>query len=160
VTRCQAPANLPDEFKALIHDPAFATKPTREDHFWPGLRWRFRVARVHDGEFAATFHTVVQVSKLAPLYNVQHEFEVVNRDDQKMGVPLAGSSGRAYTRAQFRLAERLASMLQPLAYQELQYADMIEVVPELSMPANVHLFGSQVTVGYALFNDLLQLCES
>ncbi len=42
----------------------------------------------------------------------------------------------------------------------MSYAEIIEVIPELKFPKEVTIFGSQVTVEYAIFHDLLGLCPN
>ncbi|CAI8708686.1 MULTISPECIES: hypothetical protein [Bacillus] len=43
-------------------------------------------------------------------------------------------------------------------YTDLSYAEINEVVEGVQFPEGVTLFGPQVTVEYALFHDVLDIC--
>ena len=99
------------------------------------------------------------ISKLAPVFFVQHEFSVENHIDDPVAPVLDGLSDQPYSKAQFELADRLSTILSQHGYRQLSDTMMREVICELTVPEGVTIFGPQVTVEYALFNDLLGLCS-
>ena len=123
---------------------------------WPSKKWDFHVSKVDRGEFKSEFKTVLLVSKLAPLIHLQHEFRVKNQAEDQIH-PLYGFFEQPFTQTQFRLDELMSGTYSALGYTRLSYAEMNEVVCDLAFPEGVTIYGPQVTVQYALFNDFLGL---
>jgi hypothetical protein len=124
---------------------------------WPSKKWNFCFPKVQKGEFKAEFNTILLVSKLAPLFHVQHEFTVDNQSEERIR-PLDGFFEQSFIQPQFQLGETLTKAFNGSGYARLTYAEMNEVVCDLSFPPGVTIFGPQVTVQYALFHDLLGIC--
>lgn len=158
--RCGSTADLPAELPAQLRDASISLTEHHAGQHWPSWRWDMRLHRVVKGEFDAWFNSTLQLSKLARVYYLEHEFEIANCDDKRMDSKLHGFTGQPYTQAQFNLAERVAAVLTPAGYQPLTLAEMAEVIPELTFIPGVKIFGPQVTVEYALFHDLLRLYVS
>lgn len=125
-------------------------KPT----IWPAVEWHV----AWPAPPGSSFGSRVLVSKLAALFYVQHDFRASNPHPEPMTSFLAGYSGEAYIRAQFRYEQRAAEVLRADRHTQLSEAELNEVVCDLSLPAGVTLFGPQVTVERALFHDLLGWC--
>jgi hypothetical protein len=125
---------------------------------WPSKDWLIDYDEFTENSFNASFLTRLKISKLAPLFYVQHEFSVLNRVHPRIEPTLDGYSGMPYTMDQYNFQEKISKFLKEKDYIQLTYSEMYEVIPELSFPKNVTIFGSQVTVEYALFHDLLDLC--
>lgn len=124
----------------------------------PSYKWYFQLERVTKGEFNASFNTTLLISKVAPVFYVQHEFEVENKDVTGVAPVLDGFGGQPYSKAQFELHSQINENLTSQGYVELNIDEINEVVPNLSFKDGVSIFGSQVTVEYALFHDILELC--
>ena len=68
------------------------------------------------------------------------------------------ASGEPYIKEQYDFYDRISKSLVSIGYSEISYAELTEVVYGVSFPEGVKIFGPQVTVEYALFHDLLELC--
>lgn len=53
----------------------------------------------------------------------------------------------------------VCGVLAAKGFKRLSYAERDEVIPEVEMPRN-KLFGSQMTVEYAVFKDIWSLCKT
>lgn len=125
----------------------------------PAKKWTFKYPEVIKGEFEASFSTTLLISKIAPFYYMQHEFEVENKDENKLAPTLDGFDGQPYIRSQYVFQEQVNEVLGNKRYFKLSYAEITEVISELSFSEGVTIFGSQVTVEHAIFHDLLGLCN-
>ncbi|PHG25620.1 hypothetical protein COI43_28150, partial [Bacillus pseudomycoides] len=63
-----------------------------------------------------------------------------------------------YTFQQLELNQMINKTLKLGGYTDLSYAEINEVVEGVQFPEGVTLFGPQVTVEYALFHDVLDIC--
>lgn len=125
---------------------------------WPSSSWAVRFPEVIQAAFRFEPVTLLQISRLAPLFYLQHQFELVIDDPALIRPSLHGFQHEPYTTAQRDYQQALIALLTREEYIQLDYVEMQEVVCELSFPPDNILFGPQVTVGYALFNDLPGLC--
>lgn len=126
---------------------------------FPCTEMNINVGEFSDGGFSVKYTSVLSISKVCPAFNLRHEFSVDNIDPNKIDPVLDGFSDEAYNKKQFELDEIVSEYLQNKGYSRLSYAQMSEVIPNISMPKN-NLFGNQMTVEYAIFNDLWNICES
>lgn len=157
--KCSQELILPDNFYLLLKDPDLSIMDFNQDKISPKKSWFVEFKQFNHGEFNASFTTKLLISKLAPLFYVQHEFEVENKVEKRIEPILSGYSGMPYTIAQYDFCEQISEVLRKGGYTELTYAEMYEVVYGLSFPEGVTIFGHQVTVEDALFHDLLNLCS-
>ncbi|MGL5255867.1 MAG: hypothetical protein ACRC76_02425 [Proteocatella sp.] len=125
----------------------------------PAREWYVYFKIVKEGDFSIKYNTVIKVSKIVPVFYIQHEFEVENRDKNRIGPFLEGYSGEAYCRSQFELHENVRKFLNTKGFEELSYAEMKEVICGLNMPKGTTIFGKQMTVETALFRDVFDLCS-
>lgn len=126
---------------------------------WPAWEVRTRFPTYRRGAFAARFDTTIKISKIAKLFHVLHGFDVENRHVTRVAPTLDGYGDIGYISCQFQLHEKVRDALVERGYAELDLADMEEIIPELSFPESVTIFGRQVSVEYALFHDVvLGLC--
>ncbi|PGZ09121.1 hypothetical protein COE47_33070, partial [Bacillus thuringiensis] len=65
---------------------------------------------------------------------------------------------QAYTIQQLEFDLQVIQSLTSKNYTQLSYAEVNEVVMDLTFPEGVTIFGPQVTVEYAMFHDVLDLC--
>lgn len=157
--KCRQELMLPDNFYLLLKAPGVSIIDSNQEEISPAKSWVFEFEQFNHGEFNASFTTKILISKLAPLFYVQHEFEVENKVEKRIEPTLGGYSGMPYTIAQYNFCEQISEVLRKGGYTELTYAEMYEVVCGLSFPEDITIFGHQVTVEYALFHDLLDLCS-
>jgi len=151
---------LPAAFSEVLTDRTYTViEFYRAKNCWPCRKWMFRFPLVVKGELEVQFDSTVMISKVVNAFYLQHEFGVKNRADEKITPSLDGFSERPYVKTQFELDERLTTILKHANYTRLTLAMMNEVVCDLSFPKGVTIFGPQVTVEYALFHDLLGICE-
>ncbi len=156
---CCRPPALPPALSELLKRPQ---APVMEYYTalrcWPCRKWVIQTSTVEKGDFHAKFETHLVISKLAPLFHIHHEFSVRNADEERVTPALGGFSEQAYSLSQFRLEEEACRILTSAGYSRLSFAELAEVVGDLSSPPGVTMFGPQVTVEYALFNDLFGWC--
>ena len=157
--RCSHKLILPDNFYLLLRNSNLSIIDFNQERITPAKSWFIEFEQFNHGEFNASFTTKLLISKLAPLFYIQHEFEVENRIKKRIEPILDGYSGMPYIIAQYNFHEQISEVLRQGGYTELTYAEMYEVVCGLSFPEEVTIFGPQVTVEYALFHDLLDLCS-
>lgn len=124
----------------------------------PGVVIYFDVCEFSQNDFKVRYKSVLSISKVADVFNLQHEFEADNPDPDGMTPVLDGFGGESYCKAQSALEEVICDFLTAKGFKQLTYADMEEAIPGVEMPENV-LFGSQMTVEYAVFKDMWGLCE-
>jgi hypothetical protein len=108
--------------------------------------------------FVAEFDTEIRISKLANVFHVLHGFTVENQHENRLLTELDGYGNTGYIKRQFRLHEAITQLLTERGYTELTLADMEEVIPSLSFLEGVTIFGPQVKVEHALFQDFRGLC--
>ncbi|KLA31148.1 hypothetical protein B4077_3416 [Bacillus cereus] len=71
---------------------------------------------------------------------------------------LDGYDTQPYTIQQVEFEQQVIQFLTSENYTQLSYAKVNEVVMNLKFPEGVTIFGTQVTVEYAMFHDVLDLC--
>jgi hypothetical protein len=72
---------------------------------------------------------------------------------------LRGYSDMGFIKQQYDFHTQASEILTKHGYIELKTTQMDEVICDLSFPEGIVIFGPQVTVRYALFHDLLELCS-
>ena len=157
--RCQAPLDVTGVVDASVAE--FGVEFDIESGlFWPAYEMQVSFGPYHRGIFEAEFRTTISISKLAKLFHVFHSFTVENQHEERVLPELDGYGNTGFIKKQFNLHEMLRQRLAECGYTELDLADMDEVVPALSFPEGVTIFGRQVSVRYALFHDLRGLCPA
>ncbi len=155
---CKQQLELPQELENHIKQQELdlIEKPNKIS---PSSEWRINFGNYKNDEFDASFSTVLKISKVAPLFYIQHEFEVQNKDENAIDPCLKGSSGLGYILEQGNLYyEKISPILTQKSYTELEYADMHEAVGGFQMPEGITKFGRNVTVELLLFEDLYNIC--
>ncbi|MDE6728594.1 MAG: hypothetical protein K2J80_11755, partial [Oscillospiraceae bacterium] len=123
-----------------------------------GVEIYFDVCGFSKNDFKIVYKSVLSISKVADVYYLQHEFEADDPDPDCMTSVLDGFGDEPYCKAQFALEDLICGFMTTKAYKRMSRAEMDEVIPEVEMPEN-ELFGSQMTVEYAVFKDMWGLCE-
>jgi hypothetical protein len=159
VTKCNEELELPKELDNYIKEQGYKLIGIF-DNQGPSRRWYCYFNDFVKGEFKVSYKTMFEISKIAPLFYMQHEFEVENKDNNKINVVLDGFDSQPYTREQAELNDEIISVLSNYGYKELSFSQMNEAVVDIKMPEDVSVFGPQVTVEHLLFNDVLDLSSN
>jgi hypothetical protein len=158
LSRCRKTFGLPKELLSSLSNNHIKIDPHNLGDVWPSCKWTFVQKDYCEGEFRVSYSSMLMVSKLAPLYYLHHEFQVDNKDDQKMSPTLDGFDVQPYTQTQAELESLIKESFTKLGYEQLSYNEMNEVLYGIHFGEDVDFFGPQVTVEYALFHDVLEIC--
>lgn len=159
VTKCNEELELPKELDNYIKEQGYKLIGIFDNQS-PSRRWYCYFSDFVKGEFKVSYKTMFEISKIAPLFHIQHEFEVENKDNDKINPVLDGFDSQPYTKEQAELNDEIISVLSKYGYKELSFSEMNEVVVDIKMPEDVSAFGPQVTVEHLLFNDVLDLSSN
>ncbi|MBC2003281.1 hypothetical protein HCA78_05825 [Listeria booriae] len=156
--RCKSKLTFLDEFISLIESQnvSFTIQDLDSE---PAVRLYIKYPKFEKGELKIIYKTIIDISKIVPIYYVQHEFEVDNIDEMRMSPVLDGFDGQPYTIGQADLYDRTVEFMNNNGYVEVSYTEMNIVIPYIEMPKDVSIFGPQFTVEICLFNDILNICE-
>ena len=154
---CKKPLPLFEELSSYInlHKLNYVEN---QDQGSTSRKWYIHFEDYKQGEFEISYTTILKVSKVAPLFYIQHEFDVENKDQDRMSPTIGGFDGQPYTKKQYVLNDKISSVLTQNGYTELSFADMEETVEGFKMPKGVTIFGHNVTVELLLFEDLYSIC--
>lgn len=155
--KCLEPLGVPDDFYELLSGGENYDEVSGGP-IAPSLMWYVYFKDVVKGEFKVAYTTMLEISKVAPVFHIQHQFMVDNEDPNRISPDLDGFSGEAYSKSQFEFHEKVSKYLINQGYFELTYAEMNEVVCGLEMPKGIKIFGPQITVETALFRDVFEIC--
>ena len=129
-------------------------------HCYPSCILLIEFPKLVKSTFICMFSSKIMICKILPLFYVQHEFEIENQSETKIAPVLDGFGGQAYIQEQFGLHEEIKKSLLKENYIELSFLKMNELITHLSFREDIRLFGNQVTLEYALFHDILDLCSN
>ncbi|PRP91119.1 hypothetical protein ENSA5_58560 [Enhygromyxa salina] len=124
----------------------------------PSARVTVDVQRWIDGGFIADYGTTVRISRLGPLFTVQHRFAVQNRHPHATEPSLSGSDGFGFIAEQQAVHEEISAVLEGGGLTELTAWDLDESIDELR-GTRWHTVTCRPTVRLALFEDLFELLE-
>lgn len=143
-----------EQAKALdvVHAQAYA------DRIAPSAQLVIDVQRWLDGAFIAEYTTKVSISRLAPVYTVEHGFSVQNRHPQALDPSLAGEDGYGFIAAQRALHEQTSEVLDALGMTELDAWTLDSPVVEL-LGSRWHTERCLPTVRMVLFEDFFDLLD-
>lgn len=158
ISRCHGKIGFIDELLA-----AARTKFGKAD-VWvlpddPCVEFHFDMSGFAKNDFKIRYTSVLSISKIVDVYYLQHEFEVDNPDPDSMEPFPCGFGDVPYCKLQYALEEAVCGFLSEKGFKRLSYAEREEVIPEVEMPHN-EIFGTQMTVEYAVFKDMWGLCET
>ncbi|GAA0086257.1 hypothetical protein UT300007_26960 [Clostridium sp. CTA-7] len=159
VTKCNKELELPKELDKYIKEQGYKLIGIFDNQS-PSRRWYCYFSDFVKGEFKVLYKTMFEISKIAPLFYIQHEFEVENKDNNKINPVLDGFDSQPYTKEQAGLNDEIVSVLSKYGYKELSSSEMNEVVVDIKIPEDVSVFGTQATVEHLLFNDILDLTSN
>lgn len=158
VSRCRGKIEFTDELLDAART-GFDRADVWELSGEPCTEIYFEVSEFSKNDFNIRYTSVLSISKVADVYFLQHEFEVDNPDPDSMEPFPCGFGDEPYCKPQYALEEAVCGFLSVKGFKRLSYAERDEVIPEVEMPQN-ELFGTQMTVEYAIFKDMWGLCET
>jgi len=156
--RCNLSLNLPEELALyvkhnnikLIQGGVLKDDPSREFYI--------HFKKYKKNEFEIEYTTRLIISRVTPVFNIQHEFDVEHKNIDRIDPKLGYYNDNPYTKQQTELHNEIAKVLTQKGYIELKHADMNEVVEGFKIPKDVTIFGKDITVETLLFRDVLDLC--
>ena len=157
VNKCLRILQLPEEFSSLLRSDDIEVIRGKEVNT-ASEKFYIEYKSFVKGDFKLKYNTVIQISKIVPIYYMQHGFEVDNIDDNRIGSSLDGYDIQPYSKRQFDLHEDIIRILGNAGFTKLTLSEMNEVVEGLKFPQGVTIFGGQITVEQALFNDVFGYC--
>ncbi|AQM61475.1 hypothetical protein [Clostridium baratii] len=95
---------------------------------FPSQRWYFEYEKYKSDKFEITYRSILIISKIIPVFYIQHEFEVESYDPDRIFPTLDGFNMRPYTKTQSDLEEVVKEYLHKEGYSELMYPDLDELV--------------------------------
>ena len=156
--KCREQFVIPEAIKKFSENNNMIITDVNFGEIWPSSKLIFEYEDYTKGEFEVTYSTILMLSKLAPLFYLQHEFQVENRDVNRTVPTLEGFDTQPYNTKQQEFEDCVKEYFSKKEFIELSYSEMNEVVCGLDFKKDVTFFGSQVTVENALFFDLLEIC--
>jgi hypothetical protein len=156
--KCRAEPVLPEDLWKVINaqKASVVIKHAPRD-FFPSIQLILEYEQEKKAEFEAVFKTKLLISKIAPVFYIEHEAEVKNLAKDALIVTLKGSIIES-TMEQFDFSQQVIEVLEKFEYTCLSYREMIEVVFGLSLADEKQMSQHQITVESAIFADLLCLC--
>ncbi len=156
---CAKQFDLPEVLKEYIQAKGL-TLVEEENKTYPSRTWLIKFADYKNGEFEVSHTTKLQISKVALLFFIRHEFIIPSKDPDTLESELKGWDGQAFTLQQFDLAEEIIKVLSEKGYHEVIYGSMIEVVEGFKIPEGVTNLGRNVTVEHLLFMDIFNILKN
>ncbi|MCY7787457.1 hypothetical protein [Bacillus inaquosorum] len=154
---CKQPIILPKKIKSFVKTMKIQFENISMGEIWPSAAFQFEFPKYEKNEFHVNYTSKLIISKLAPVYYLQHQFTIENVDPERATPVLDGFSTQSYSMLQQKLDTKLNQILKEMGYNPLTYQEMNEVICDLDIKTEP-LFGPQITVELALFHDLLELC--
>ncbi len=159
---CRTSLALPSAFWELAGKfNLIDIETVNENEVWPSIRLAYQFPSESEEEKATglRFVTEINISKLAPVFYIQHEFEINNLSISMIEPTLNGFGNSPYTKRQYEFHKEISCLLVGENFEELSFKEFNEVICSLEMPDNITIFGDQVTVESALFIDLYGRCR-
>ncbi|MCH4166469.1 MAG: hypothetical protein LKF40_02295 [Megasphaera sp.] len=104
----------------------------------PGKEWYVHFEEMTRDDFCIKYRIVLYVSKLVPIFSIEYDFEIVNKDPDRVGITLDGYDGMAICKKQEMFHQRVRKYLKKQGYEEISQKELWEEI-----------------VGIGWFNNLL-----
>lgn len=124
----------------------------------PGVRVPIEVQRWLDGGFSAEYTMGVAISRLAPVYAIEHGFSVRNRHPEAIEPTLHGARDFGFIKAQEALRDAIEEILGGHGMTLLDTWDLDAPVPAL-LGSRWHTETCLPTVRRVLFEDVFELLD-
>lgn len=132
LTRCKESIKIPIELNVFAQKNEIEIIDINAGEIWPSLKMIFEYEKYTKGEFEVSYSSTLLISKLAPFIYLQHEFEVENKDTDRISSTLDGFGTQPYTGIQQELDELIKNIFTESGYIVFSYQELNEVIPDLS----------------------------
>ncbi|WP_438498529.1 hypothetical protein [Paenibacillus sp. IHBB 3054] len=156
LNKCRSEGLIPNKVLEFIKKNGFDYTQVNVGEVWPATEWLLDFGDIKEDDFEISYKCRLMVSKLVPLYYLQHEYETKNLDKNAVSPILDGFDTQPYTRVQAEFEDIVNSIYNPLGYMRLSYGELSYVI--CGLEKNTDIFGSQVTIESIFFRDFLELC--
>ena len=119
------------------------------------IQWHFTLRKYKDIEYK----TILYISKIIPIFYIQHEFAVKNNDPDKIEPVLDGFGGQPYTKKQAILEDYIKKIMHDLKYTEISYYEFNNYILSEKNGILEILNGENYTTDSLLFNDMLDIVD-
>ena len=156
---CKDKLDLAPEVKDFMDKFGRNSSSSADRQNTPSKKWDICFNSYKKGMFEVSYRTILYISKVAPLFNFNHEFDVENKCKDFMESELGDYSDYPYCEDQAKFQEMVTVSLNSRGYYQLTIAEMEEVIGGFKMPNDVKIFGKNITVDLLLFVDVLNICQ-
>lgn len=125
----------------------------------PSQKWYFKYANYENGIFKVSYKTFLQISKIAPVFYIHHEFEIENFDENKMDPVLDGFGQQPYTKGQSNVYEIIKEILSSEGYMELSISEINEILLYKDNNSMNLMSGEKFSVEELVFYDMLDIVD-
>lgn len=157
--RCKESIEFNKEFNTKVEQYVRNVSEENIEGF-PSQRWYFKFDSYENGLFKVSYRTLLQISKISPIFYIQHEFEVENYDSNKMCPVLDGFGTEPYIKNQANLYEIIKEYLEKKGYTEIDYSQFNEIVLNVENDFTNMIDGEKYSVEDLIFNDMLDIEDS
>ena len=157
--KCKESLELLNEIKDYANKFRIRISSSPDTPDDPSRNWYIYFKTYKKGMFEVNYRTILYISKVAPLFNFNHEFKVENKCKDSMDSELGDYSDYPYCEDQAKFQEMVTVSLNSRGYYQLTIAEMEEVIGGFKMPNDVKIFGKNITVDLLLFVDVLNICQ-
>lgn len=119
------------------------------------IQWHFILSKYKDVDYK----TILYVSKIVPIFYIQHEFAVENNDPNKIEPVLDGFGGQPYNKQQAILEDYIKKIMDDLKYIEISYYEFNNYILSEKNGTLEILDGENYTTDSLLFNDMLDIVD-
>lgn len=124
----------------------------------PSITICFKFDTITYPNYSVEFDTLLEISKVADVFYIQHEFSIDNIAKNRMSAVLDGYDSQPYIKEQYLLEKSITDFLLRKDLKQLTLQEMQEVYSGLKIDEN-NLFGTQLTVENAVFRDLCGIMD-
>lgn len=154
--KCTAILEFNEEFYKKVEE--YVSDVIKENiEGFPAQRCYFKFDKYKDGQFKVSYRTVLQISKIVPIFYIQHEFEVENNDSNKMCPVLDGFGAEPYIKNQANSYEIIKEYWEKKGYMEIDYSQLNEIVINVKGDSANIINGEKYSVEDLMFNDMLDI---
>ncbi|MBC1286192.1 hypothetical protein HB818_10545 [Listeria booriae] len=150
------PLNLPTEITQFCVAKSIKIKPMQFGTY-PSEQWYFKIDGYKNNDFEVSYISILTVSKLAPIYRLEHNFEVVNKDPKKISPTLDGSAEEGHSFLQADLDRFLKKRFEKDGHSRMFESEATRKIEGVNFSEDVILFGPDVTQEDILFRDVLDI---
>lgn len=156
---CKKQLNLSQNLKKYINQNKLVLVEDVDNKDQPSKSWTIHFNDYKKGDFEVEYTTILKVSKVAPLFYVQHQFAVKHKNKDCTAPVLYGKSPMPHTKKQFLLHNEIFNFFDKKGYCRLELDDVNEVVEGFKIPKSITTLGPNVTVEHLLFLDIFDICS-